>query len=168
MCSSDLHGWSAADFSLLNIDVQGHEVEALEGAGALLRVVDAVLIELNQRQRYAEGADPEAVQNLLDPLPDGIEKLDDKTASDHLPVWMEFALAVAEPITISAALLPDGVISLSWNGQIGQQYEVQSSPDFLTWTSAAGGLTAGTTANHWQIKAVDPFLFFRVNERTTR
>jgi len=60
------HGWSVADFSLLNIDVQGHEVEALDGAAALLRAVDAVLVELNQRQRYADGADPEAVHALLE------------------------------------------------------------------------------------------------------
>src|SRR5262249_4103465 len=45
-------GWSAADFNLLNIDVQGHELPALQGARETLGRMDAVVAELNHQPRY--------------------------------------------------------------------------------------------------------------------
>jgi len=53
------------DFNILNLDVQGHELEVLRGATGILGSLDAILIELNLVQRYQAGADAEAVDRWL-------------------------------------------------------------------------------------------------------
>ena len=58
-------GLAVTDFSVLNIDVQGHELEALQGASGVLAAVDAVLVELNERPRYHGCAPPDAVDGAL-------------------------------------------------------------------------------------------------------
>lgn len=59
------HGLSASDFSVLNLDVQGHELEALEGASSVLAAVEAVLVELNEKPRYHGCAPPDEVDARL-------------------------------------------------------------------------------------------------------
>ncbi len=53
------------DFNILNLDVQGHELEVLSGAARTLPFLDAILIELNLVQRYHGGAGAAAVDEWL-------------------------------------------------------------------------------------------------------
>lgn len=53
------------DYNVLNLDVQGHELAVLRGAGELLSRMEAVLVELNYVPRYQDEADPAAVDGLL-------------------------------------------------------------------------------------------------------
>ena len=54
-----------ADYNVLNLDVQGHELAVLRGAAALLPRLEAVLVELNYAARYQDEADPVAVDRVL-------------------------------------------------------------------------------------------------------
>ena len=102
--------------------------------------------------------------DLLNPLPDGLEKLDDKTASDHLPVWMEFADPYAIPFTLLAATLRNGFLELSWGGVAGRQYEIQATEDFARWSNIASGLFSIGSVIHWETKPSGPLQFFRLRE----
>lgn len=102
--------------------------------------------------------------DLLNPLPDGLEKLDDKTASDHLPVWMEFAEPSETPLTILSASMRDGFVRFAWTGVRGRQYEVHATDNFSTWVSLASGLVSGGSAIQWEAKVDGPIRFFRLRE----
>ncbi len=102
--------------------------------------------------------------DLLNPVPDGIEKLDDKTASDHLPVWMEFADPAQIPLAILSASVRDGFVGIAWMSVRGRQYEVQATDDFSTWSSLASGIVSGGSAMQWESKVDGPVRFFRLLE----
>lgn len=53
---SFLEGWNMSDYGLLNIDIQGAELQALKGMGILLAGFKYAIIEVNQKETYEECA----------------------------------------------------------------------------------------------------------------
>jgi FkbM family methyltransferase len=58
-------GISPASFNLLNIDIQGAEAIALRGAEELLRVIEAINVEVNFEELYAGCAEIEELDEFL-------------------------------------------------------------------------------------------------------
>lgn len=54
MVESLPHGWGAADFSYLRLNIQGAELKALRGGSEVLRQVSLVDLEINIEQRYED------------------------------------------------------------------------------------------------------------------
>jgi len=89
-------GLALQDFNLLNIDVQGHELQALRGASALLPHLDAVLTELNHFARYdgcAMAADVDAALRAAGFTCVSPARHTDADVSDALYVRREVAVA---------------------------------------------------------------------------
>lgn len=54
------------DYDLLNIDIQGPELQALRGMGILLNYFKYAIIEINMRETYIGGALVEEIDNYMD------------------------------------------------------------------------------------------------------
>lgn len=61
-------------FDLLNIDVQGYELEVLKGAGETLTHIDTLITEVNCEESYEGGAMIDELDALLTPL--GFERVE--------------------------------------------------------------------------------------------
>lgn len=99
--------------------------------------------------------------SLLDPPPPPLLPTDEGTASDHLPVWMEFA----NPYPVFAfteVARRGGEVNVTWQNHPGAAYVVEASSDLVTWRTLTGGrVPAGPTVS-WSVPADAPLQFFRI------
>jgi endonuclease/exonuclease/phosphatase family metal-dependent hydrolase len=80
--------------------------------------------------------------DLLNPTPPGLKSSDDRTASDHLPVFVAFG----NPFTPAFHLVSVGVspptISLKWESISNCTYNIEASSDLTSWTPWVVNLVA--------------------------
>ncbi|HXT38493.1 MAG TPA: endonuclease/exonuclease/phosphatase family protein [Candidatus Angelobacter sp.] len=100
--------------------------------------------------------------DLLSPVPPPLQQLDDKTASDHLPVLMTFRDPYAPPFALTSVFVTNGVVALSWEAADGWAYDVEGSSDLSVWTKHATNLIATATNIGWSANANEPVQFFRI------
>src|SRR5262245_26648263 len=100
--------------------------------------------------------------DLLSPVPPPLLQSDDKTASDHLPVLMVFNNPYGTPFRLESIRVSGGSFSFDWETTSGRQYDVESSPDFKSWTRVATHLAATGPNLTWSTNAAEPLRFFRI------
>jgi endonuclease/exonuclease/phosphatase family metal-dependent hydrolase len=80
--------------------------------------------------------------DLLTNSPSNLHRNDDATASDHLPVLMTFANPFVQPYAITRLGSTNGGVTLQWQSVPGQNYQVETSSNLISWTALAASLTA--------------------------
>ncbi len=95
-------------------------------------------------------------------LPPPLLTNDSKTASDHLPVVMEFANPYQGPFQLTSITLSNTHVRLSWESVPGMRYSVDASPDLKGWTVLATNLTATGMTMSFGTDATAPVQFYRV------
>jgi len=100
--------------------------------------------------------------DLLSPAPPPLLPSDDQTASDHLPVLMVFNNPYGTPFRLQSVSVSDGSLSLSWETTPGRHYDVETSTDFKSWTSAATNISATGPSFTWTTNASESMRFFRI------
>ena len=71
---------------------------------------------------------------------------DDKTASDHLPVFMVFGNPFNTPFRLLTIGMTNQIVSLQWESASNRSYNIEVSSNLTAWTPLATNLTA-TGAN---------------------
>ena len=100
--------------------------------------------------------------DLLNPTPPQLQKLDDKTASDHLPVLMVFQHPDDHLFKIRSVQASNQWVTLQWPSAVGWRYRVEGSTNLSSWNSLADGLTATSPDFCWNIRMDRPPQFFRI------
>jgi endonuclease/exonuclease/phosphatase family metal-dependent hydrolase len=70
--------------------------------------------------------------SMLTPTPATLQKTDDKTASDHLPVFATF-VGTDPPLRLTS-IVSNQLVRLTWNATTQRQYAVESSTN-VSWTT---------------------------------
>jgi endonuclease/exonuclease/phosphatase family metal-dependent hydrolase len=84
------------------------------------------------------------------------------TASDHLPVLMEFNNPYAQPFRLLAVTRTNLAVSLEWETVPGQPYRVESSTNLTTWSALAGNLIATSNRYTFSTNLNDAGRYFRI------
>jgi endonuclease/exonuclease/phosphatase family metal-dependent hydrolase len=100
----------------------------------------------------------------LSPLPPNLNSIDDKTASDHLPVLMVFKNPYQNPFQILSVTRSNLAVALNWESVPGQQYMVESSADLVSWAPFATNLMATNFSQTLNTNAPASVQFFRVRK----
>ncbi|MBI4327714.1 MAG: hypothetical protein HY674_20980, partial [Chloroflexi bacterium] len=100
--------------------------------------------------------------DLLNPTPPQLQKLDDKTASDHLPVLMVFQHPDEHLFKISLVQASNQWVTLQWPSAVGRRYRVEGSTNLISWESLADGLTATSLNFGWNFRMDRSPQFFRI------
>ncbi len=100
--------------------------------------------------------------DLLNPTPPQLQKLDDKTASDHLPVLLVFQHPDEHLFKISLVQASNQWVTLQWPSAVGRRYSVEGSTNLISWNSLADGLTATSLDFSWNVRMDRPPRFFRI------
>jgi len=80
--------------------------------------------------------------DLLSPVPPNLYSNDDKTASDHLPVFMVFANPFSTPFRLLAVGTTNQTVWLKWESTANRSYNVEMSSNLAAWTLLATNLVA--------------------------
>ncbi len=80
--------------------------------------------------------------DLLPNPPPPLSTNDDRTASDHLPVFMVFANPFSKPFRLISIVRSNLSVTLNWESVPGQPYLIETSSNLANWFELAGGLTA--------------------------
>jgi endonuclease/exonuclease/phosphatase family metal-dependent hydrolase len=100
--------------------------------------------------------------DLLPSPPPPLLAGDDKTASDHLPVFMVFGNPFNTPFRLLTIGMTNQIVSLQWESASNRSYNIEVSSNLTTWMPLATNLTA-TGANFTFITNVPGDVqFFRV------
>ena len=100
--------------------------------------------------------------DVLTPAPPGLQSLDSRTASDHLPVLMVFNNPYGPPFQLTSFAFSNQVAHLNWQSAAQRQYRVEGSSNFVAWTALATNLMASGTNHTWTGIISASFQFFRV------
>lgn len=100
--------------------------------------------------------------DLLSPVPPGLNANDDIVASDHLPVWMEFANPYDAPFRLLSVGVTNLVLTITWQSTAGRSYRVDASSNLATWSPVATNLTATGPTLSFTTNSVTAIRFFRV------
>ena len=92
-----------SDYNILNIDIQGAELLALQGATNWLRYVDAINTEVNYEELYEGCALIDDIDNFLEDY--GFERV--ATTTPYHPTWGD-AFYVRKPVIIMSSLGKNG------------------------------------------------------------
>lgn len=98
----------------------------------------------------------------LQPLPPGLNRDDEITASDHLPLWVEFAHPEAPVLRISRLELRGDRMTLAWEAAPGFEYMAEFTSDWRTWTGLSPALSGEGPELLWEGPAPPAPAFFRV------
>jgi endonuclease/exonuclease/phosphatase family metal-dependent hydrolase len=100
--------------------------------------------------------------DLLSPPPANLYSNDDRTASDHLPVFMVFGNPFNTPFRLLSVGITNNIISLTWESQSNYTYAIEVSSNLTVWTPLAGNVV--TSGDHFTFRtnAPDAPQFFRV------
>jgi endonuclease/exonuclease/phosphatase family metal-dependent hydrolase len=99
--------------------------------------------------------------DVLNPVPPPLQRLDDKAASDHLPVWMVFDNPFVS-FRLTSVTLTNGLIRLAWPTTADREYDVEISADLQTWTRRSTRLQTTGTNLIWSHPATASQEFFRI------
>ena len=99
----------------------------------------------------------------LQPYSPSVLRDDSATASDHLPVWMEFNFP--DPPLVLSVEAGQGTFLLRWPSLVGRQYWVATSSNLMSWTAVATNLTATSNTVVFAPNIADVAQFFRVYRR---
>jgi len=102
--------------------------------------------------------------DVLAPLPGDLERTDSETASDHLPVLIEFRNPYDEPIRLQTMTLSDQQIAIFWQSRVGRRYRVDGTDDFSRWATVVPVLLAEESTVSWRFPLEQRAGFFRVRE----
>src|SRR5258706_5430620 len=101
--------------------------------------------------------------DLLTNPPAPLLTTDDKTASDHLPVFMTFSNPYDKPFQLTSLQHTGSSIALQWQSVQGQPYRIDASSNLVSWIPFASNLTAtGSTFSFVTNNVNQPLQFFRV------
>jgi len=100
--------------------------------------------------------------DLLSPSPANLYSNDDKTASDHLPVFMVFGNPFNAPFRLLAVTLTNDIISLTWESQSNCAYAIEVSSNLTVWTPLASNVMASGDRFTFRTNAPEAPQFFRV------
>lgn len=98
--------------------------------------------------------------SVLTPLPSTLQRFDDRTASDHLPVIAYFNGTDA-PLKLTS-VVSNQLLRLTWNGTTQRVYAVEMSTNLMTWKAVVTNLFASSTNLTWSTNASTASRFFRV------
>ena len=98
--------------------------------------------------------------SLLAPTPVGLQKTDDKTASDHLPVFAAF-IGNDPPLRLISTV-SNQAVRLSWNSTTQRIYAVEYSTNLVSWKPLVTNLLAGSTNLAWSNNSGAALQFYRV------
>ena len=98
----------------------------------------------------------------LSPLPPNLFVHDSATASDHLPVIMSFHNPYDTLFRFTSVTPSNQFLNVSWQATTGRTYRVESSTNFITWTSNSPNLFAATTNLSWSVNRNISRQFLRI------
>jgi endonuclease/exonuclease/phosphatase family metal-dependent hydrolase len=93
--------------------------------------------------------------DLLPGPPPPLLASDSATASDHLPVWMEFSNPFALPFAIQSIQLSNNMVTLTWESTPGLLYAVEGGPVPEGWSVVLSNLPASDTEMSASIPATN-------------
>jgi endonuclease/exonuclease/phosphatase family metal-dependent hydrolase len=96
----------------------------------------------------------------LSPPLEGVLADDSATASDHLPVVMEFNYP--DPVFTLTAASVHGTFTLSWPSLIGRRFAVEGSINAVSWHVVESNLVSVATTTTLVVTNIQPAGFFRV------
>jgi endonuclease/exonuclease/phosphatase family metal-dependent hydrolase len=100
--------------------------------------------------------------DLLHPVPPNLYSNDDKTASDHLPVFMVFGNPFNTPFRLLTIGMTNQIVSLQWESASNRSYNIEVSSNLAAWTPLATNLTATNTDCTFTTNVPGDVRFFRV------
>ncbi len=80
--------------------------------------------------------------DLLSPLPSNLSSNDDKTASDHLPVFAVFANPFNTPFRLLSCWVTNQAVRFRWESQGNRGYNIEASSNLTRWTLVATNVMA--------------------------
>ncbi len=98
----------------------------------------------------------------LQPLPPGLNRDDEVTASDHLPLWAEFAHPDAPPFRVVRLEATGAALALVWEAAPGFEYIVEVTGDWRAWTPWGPAKSGAGPELRWEGPAPAGPAFFRV------
>lgn len=98
----------------------------------------------------------------LQPLPPGLNRDDEITASDHLPLWVEFAHPEAPSFRILRVAAGGHRLRLVWESAPGFEYTPEFTGDWQVWTPLSPELIGVGPELNWEGAAPAAPAFFRV------
>jgi endonuclease/exonuclease/phosphatase family metal-dependent hydrolase len=87
---------------------------------------------------------------------------DDKTASDHLPVFMVFGNPFNTPFRLLSIGMTNQIVSLQWESASNRSYNIEVSSNLAAWTPLAMNLTAPDVDCTFTTNVPGDVKFFRV------
>ena len=87
---------------------------------------------------------------------------DDKTASDHLPVFMVFGNPFNPPFRLLSLGRTNQIVSLQWESASNRSYNIEVSSNLIAWTPLATNLAATNVDCTFTTNVPDSVKFFRV------
>ena len=82
----------------------------------------------------------------LTPLPPTLLSDDDRTASDHLPVFMVFTNPFTKPIRVLALDVTNSTATFRWTSVFGGTYRIETSTNMVAWATLITNLTASSNS----------------------
>ncbi len=100
--------------------------------------------------------------DLLDPLPPDLNRDDDKTASDHLPVMMIFDNPFNAPFHLLSIGVTNQIVTLKWESARNRVYNVDMSTNLNVWQALATNLVASGDDLTFTTSTLGGVRFFRI------
>jgi endonuclease/exonuclease/phosphatase family metal-dependent hydrolase len=100
--------------------------------------------------------------DLLAPVPPNLNSNDDIIASDHLPVFMVFGNPFNVPFRLLAIGVTNQIVTLTWESAVNRLYDVEVSPDLVTWAPLAAHFVATGADFTFSTNVPDAAKFFRI------
>jgi len=101
--------------------------------------------------------------DLLYPVPSNLYSNDDKTASDHLPVFMVFANPFNMPFHLLSCGVTNQTLCLKWETESNRCYNIESSTNLITWEPFVTNLTATNCDLTFTTNMPGGLRFFRIH-----
>lgn len=98
--------------------------------------------------------------------PLGVDRADSQTASDHLPVFVEFRNPYEPPLQVIASFSSGGGVTLAWPASPERRYAIEETGDFVKWSLAITNINPAGVNGEWLVPPDNLFQFFRVRETT--
>ena len=100
--------------------------------------------------------------DLLTPMPPNFNSNDDKTASDHLPVFMVFGNPFNPPFRLLTIGATNQIVSLTWESASNRLYHVETSTNLTDWLPMATNLVATGANLTFSTNVPGEVKFFRI------
>jgi endonuclease/exonuclease/phosphatase family metal-dependent hydrolase len=103
--------------------------------------------------------------DLLTNLPPNLFSSDDFTASDHLPVLMEFNNPFNTPFKLLSLVRSNQSLTLQWESQVNRNFSIETSSNLFSWTPFLTGVFTATTSSPFVFTTnniADSIKFFRI------